>query len=169
MKLLLSSMPGYAERSSTPVPAAARSWGPGAGASTAPAEPAVRGQQQRRTSPASWCKEPEIILVDLAHRRRSIRATGVEIMELFASLHAEGQTVILITSTRSAARRSVALLTADTEMERGRCGRQRQLARTASFRLPGNGLCSLDHVGSANIGISSVIILVGSIGDGTNR
>ena len=52
------------------------------------------GQQQRVAIARALVCEPEIILAD---------EPGVEIMELFKSLHAEGQTVILITHNQELA------------------------------------------------------------------
>ena len=60
------------------------------------------GQQQRVTIARALVCEPEIILADEPTGALDSR-TGVEIMELFKSLHAEGQTVILITHNQELA------------------------------------------------------------------
>ena len=60
------------------------------------------GQQQRVAIARALVCEPEIILADEPTGALDSR-TGVEIMELFKSLHAEGQTVILITHNQELA------------------------------------------------------------------
>ena len=60
------------------------------------------GQQQRVSIARALAGEPEIILADEPTGALDSR-TGVEIMELFKSLHAEGQTVILITHNQELA------------------------------------------------------------------
>ena len=60
------------------------------------------GQQQRVAIARALGCEPEIILADEPTGALDSR-TGVEIMELFKSLHAEGQTVILITHNQELA------------------------------------------------------------------
>ena len=59
-------------------------------------------QQQRVAIARALVCEPEIILADEPTGALDSR-TGVEIMELFKSLHAEGQTVILITHNQELA------------------------------------------------------------------
>ena len=60
------------------------------------------GEQQRVAIARALVCEPEIILADEPTGALDSR-TGVEIMELFKSLHAEGQTVILITHNQELA------------------------------------------------------------------
>ena len=60
------------------------------------------GQQERVAIARALVCEPEIILADEPTGALDSR-TGVEIMELFKSLHAEGQTVILITHNQELA------------------------------------------------------------------
>ena len=60
------------------------------------------GQQQRVAIARALVCEPEIILADEPTGALDSR-TGVVIMELFKSLHAEGQTVILITHNQELA------------------------------------------------------------------
>ncbi len=60
------------------------------------------GPQQRVAIARALVCEPEIILADEPTGALDSR-TGVEIMELFKSLHAEGQTVILITHNQELA------------------------------------------------------------------
>ena len=60
------------------------------------------GQQQPVAIVRAFVCEPEIILADEPTGALDSR-TGVEIMELFKSLHAEGQTVILITHNQELA------------------------------------------------------------------
>ena len=60
------------------------------------------GQQQRVAIARALVCEPEIILADEPTGALDSR-TGVEIMELFKSRHAEGQTVILITHNQELA------------------------------------------------------------------
>ena len=60
------------------------------------------GQQQRVAIARALVCEPETILADEPTGALDSR-TGVEIMELFKSLHAEGQTVILITHNQELA------------------------------------------------------------------
>ena len=60
------------------------------------------GQQQRVAIARALAMKPEIILADEPTGALDSR-TGVEIMELFKSLHAEGQTVILITHNQELA------------------------------------------------------------------
>ena len=64
--------------------------------------PLSGGQQQRVAIARALVYEPEIILADEPTGALDSR-TGVEIMELFKSLHAEGQTVILITHNQELA------------------------------------------------------------------
>ena len=60
------------------------------------------GQQQRVAIARALVCDPQIILADEPTGALDSR-TGVEIMELFKSLHAEGQTVILITHNQELA------------------------------------------------------------------
>ena len=60
------------------------------------------GEQQRVAIARAIAKQPEVLLCDEPTGALDSR-TGVEIMELFKSLHAEGQTVILITHNQELA------------------------------------------------------------------
>lgn len=60
------------------------------------------GQMQRVAIARALINDPEIVLADEPTGALDSR-TGVEIMELFKSLHAEGQTVILITHNQELA------------------------------------------------------------------
>ena len=62
----------------------------------------LEGREQRVAIARALVCEPEIILADEPTGALDSR-TGVEIMELFKSLHAEGQTVILITHNQELA------------------------------------------------------------------
>ena len=60
------------------------------------------GQKQRVAAARATVTSPHLVLADEPTGALDSR-TGVEIMELFKSLHAEGQTVILITHNQELA------------------------------------------------------------------
>ncbi|MFQ9180225.1 MAG: ABC transporter permease [Eggerthella lenta] len=159
-------MPGTPERGRRPCPQAARARGLEGREHHLPNQ--LSGGQQRRGHRRALVCEPEIILADEPTGALDSR-TGVEIMELFKSLHAEARRLSSSRTTRSSpTRRSVSCLTDGIQEMEGVRMRYSQLARTAVQAVFGNGLRSALTMLGLVIGISSVIILVG-IGDGTNR